>query len=140
MRERVSPAAHRPSARFLCVAIVAAALACTAPTPTAVSAEQLRLPSVGGSNGENLSIGIYWGLYEQLGAQPQDTIGIVGTPTPFAMGLMDNGENRLFIFVQHRLPGGPCCAETPAQLEDLSVDLTAAAGDPTVPDPEYSKT
>jgi hypothetical protein len=122
----------------LCVAIVAGALACAA--PTVAGAEEPRLPTVGGGGGENLSIGIFWGLYEEQGSQAQDSIGIVGAPMPFVMSLMDSGENRLFIFIQHWLPGGPYCAETPAQLEDISVDLTAATGDPTTPGPEYSKT
>jgi hypothetical protein len=129
---------RRLSARFLCVTIVAGALACAA--PTAGHAEEPKLPSVGGNNDENLSVGIYWGLYEQWESQDPARIGIVGSPMPFVMGLMDSGENRLFIFVQHRVPGGTYCAETPAQLEDLSVDLTAAGGDPTMPGPEYSKT
>jgi hypothetical protein len=113
-------------------------VACAA--PTAAGAEEVRLPSVGGGSGEHLSIGIFWGLYEQRGSQGQNGIGIVGAPMPFVMELMDSGENRLFIFIQHRLPGGPYCAETPAQLEGISVDLTAATGDPTTPGPEYSKT
>jgi hypothetical protein len=126
------------SARILCAVIVAAALACAA--PVAAGAEEPQPPSVGGGNAENLSIGVYWGLYEQPESKIQDSVGIVGAPMPFLMQLRDNGEHRLFIFIQHRLPGGPYCAETPAQLEDLSVDLTAAEGDPTVSGPEYSKT
>jgi hypothetical protein len=88
----------------------------------------------------NLSVGIAWGLHEQSESQAQGGIGIVGAPMPFVMGLMDNGEDRLFIFIQHRLPGGPYCAEIPAKLEDVSVELTAPEGDPTIPGPEYSKT
>jgi hypothetical protein len=129
---------RQPSARLLCVALVAGALACAA--PTAAGAEAPPLASVGGGNGENLSIGISWGLYEERVSQAQDSIGIVGAPMPFLMGLMDSGENRLFIFVQRSLPGGRYCAETPAQLEDISVDLTAATGDPTIAGPAYSKT
>lgn len=132
------PARRALSVRILCVAIAAAALACAA--PVAAGAEEPQPPSVGGGNAENLSIGVYWGLYEQPESKVQDSIGIVGAPMPFLMQLRDNGEHRLFIFIQHRLPGGPYCAETPAQLEDLSVDLTAAEGDPTVSGPEYSKT
>ncbi len=137
-RSSRQPPGRRPSARLLCVAIVAGALACAA--PTVAGAEEPRPPTVGGGSGENLSIGIYWGLYEEQGSQAQGSIGIVGAPMPFVMTLMDSGENRLFIFIQHRLPGGPYCAETPAQLEDISVDLTAATGDLTTPGPEYSKT
>lgn len=124
--------------QFLCMAIIAGVLACAA--PVAAGAEGPQLPSVGGGGTENLSVGIYWGLYEQIESQMLDGIGIVGAPMPFPMKLEDNGEHRLFILIQHHLPGGPYCAETPAQVEDISVDLTAAAGDPTIAGPEYSKT
>ncbi len=133
----VSRSSGQPSRRRralrLCVAIAACTPACAA--PAAAGAEAPRLPSVGGS----LTIGIPWGLYEQRGSEAPDNIGIVGAPMPFVMNLMSNGENRLFILIQHRLPGGPYCAETPAQLEDLSVELTSAAGDPTIPGPEYEQ-
>jgi hypothetical protein len=138
MRRSTKRSPRRPSARLLCLALVAGAFAYVAPSAT--GAEVPTPPTVGGYNGENLSIGIYWGLYEELGAQPQDSIGVVGAPMPFLMQLMDNGENRLFIFIQHRLAGGPYCAETPAQMEDVSVELTAAAGDPTIGGPAYTKT
>jgi hypothetical protein len=130
------------AARLVCVVVAACTLSCAAPVGAAAEPPQYpeppRLPTVGGSGGENLAPGIYWGLYEESGSP--DYIGIVGAPMPFRMGLMDNGEHRLFIFIQHRLPGGPYCAETPAQLEDLSIELTAPEGDPTIPGPEYSKT
>jgi hypothetical protein len=111
-----------------------------AASPAASAAASPPPPSIGAVNGENLSIGVPWGLYEEAGSQTQDSVGIVGAPMPFTMQLMDNGENRLFIFIQRRVPGRPYCAETPAQLEDVSDQLTAAAGDPTIPGPGYSKT
>jgi hypothetical protein len=103
-------------------------------------AEVPRPPSVGGNGATNLSIGVLWGLYEQRGSEVQDSIGVVGAPMPFLMGLKDDGEDRLFIFVQHRPPGGSYCAQTPAQVEDVSLELTEAGGDPTVLGPEYTKT
>jgi hypothetical protein len=118
--------------------IVTGALACA--VPVAAGAAEPQPPSVGSGGTENLSVGIYWGLYEQIGSQAEDSVGIVGAPMPFLMELEDNGEHRLFAFIQHRVPGGPYCAEMPAQLEDISVDLTAAAGDATIPGPSYSKT
>ncbi len=143
MSTKVQRPGKQPSRRclctqLLCIGIVAGALACAA--PVAAGAAEPQLPSVGGGGTENLSVGIYWGLYEQIGSQAEDSVGIVGAPMPFLMQLEDNGEHRLFAFIQHRLPGGPYCAETPAQLEDISVDLTTAAGDATIPGPAYSKT
>ncbi len=132
------PSRRRLSAQLLCMTIVAGALACAA--PVAAGAEEPRPPSVGGGGSENLSVGIYWGLYEQIDAEMPEKIAVVGAPMPFLMELKDKGEHRLFAFIQHRLPGGPYCAETPAQLENISVDLTAATGDATIPGPEYSKT
>jgi hypothetical protein len=137
-RSSQQPSRRRLLVQLLCMMIVAGVLAYAA--PVASGAEEPQLPSVGGGGNENLSIGIYWGLYEQPESEMPDKIGIVGAPMPFLMELKDNGEHRLFTFIQHRLPGGPYCAETPAQLEDISVDLTAAAGDATIPGPEYSKT
>jgi len=95
---------------------------------------------VGTASTHNLSIGIYWGLYEELESHDQDNVAIVGAPMPFLMELLDNGEDRLFIFIQKRLPAGPYCAETPAQVEHVSVALTASGGDPTVAGPAYTKT
>src|ERR1022692_4130417 len=132
-RSSKQPSRRRLSAQLLCMVLVAGALACAA--PVAAGAEEPQLPSVGGGGTENLSIGIYWGVYEQPGSKTPNKIGIVGAPMPFQMELKDNGEHRLFAFIQHRLPGGPYCAETPAQLEDLSVDLTSAEGDQTIPGP-----
>jgi hypothetical protein len=119
--------------RLLYAGIVTAALACAVP----VAADAEEAPLVGG---EQLSVGMYWGLYEQQGSQVQDSIGFVGTPMPLLLRLRDNGEHRLFVLVEHRVPGGPYCAETPAQVEDVSVELTATEGDPTIPGPEYSET
>jgi hypothetical protein len=122
----------------LCAAISAAGVYAASPA-SSVAAEPPP-PSFGEVSGENLSIGVLWGLYEEVGAQEQDSIGVVGSPMPFVMQLMDNGENRLFIFVQRRGPGHPYCAETPAQVEDIADQLTAAGGDPTVPGLGYWKT
>lgn len=133
----MGPPRRRLSRLFLCMAIVVGTLTCTA--SVAAGAEEPGLPSVGGGNPENLSIGIYWGLYEQSEAETPDKIGIVGAPMPLVMEVADNGEHRLFAFIQHRNPGGPYCAETPAELEDIAVDLTGAEGDPTIAGPEYSE-
>lgn len=129
---------RRPAARVLCVAIAVCALACA--LPITAGADEPGPPGVGGGAAHNLSIGIYWGLYEERESHVQDNIAIVGAPMPFEMQLLDNGEDRLFIFIQHRLPAGPYCAETPAQLEHVSVALTAGAGDPTVAGPAYRQT
>jgi hypothetical protein len=123
--------------RFLCAAI---AVVVYAASPASSAAAEPSPPSIGAVGGENLSIGVPWGLYEELGAPVQDSIGIVGAPMPFIMQLMDNGENRLFIFIQRRAPGHPYCAESPAQLEDVAEQLTAAGGDQTIPGPGYWKT
>jgi hypothetical protein len=124
--------------RFLCAAIAAAGVCAASPASSA--ATEPSPPSIGAVSGENLSIGVPWGLYEELGAEAQDSIGIVGAPMPFIVQLMDSGENRLFIFVQRSVPGHPYCAESPAQLEDVAEQLTAAGGDQTIPGPGYSKT
>src|ERR1700759_865591 len=119
----------------VCIGLIAATLAAMAPTANGAEATP---PSVGGVNGENLSIAIPWGLGEEVGAQiPQNSIGTVGAPFPFIMPLMDNGNNRLFIFIQRRVPGHPYCAETPAQLTDAAEELTGPAGDPTIAGPAY---
>jgi hypothetical protein len=124
--------------RFLCAAITATVVYTALPA-SSVAAEPSP-PSIGAVSGENLSIGLRWGLYEEVGAQVQDSIGIVSAPMPFIMQLMDNGEHRLFIFVQRRASDHPYCAESPAQLEDVAEQLTAAGGDPTTPGPGYLKT
>jgi hypothetical protein len=123
---------------MLCVGIALGLPACAA--SPAAGAEEPRLPVVDEGNSVNLGVGIYWGLYEQLESQSPVNIGIVGAPMPFEMQLHDSGEDRLFVFVQHRLPGGPYCAESPAQMEDVSVVLTSAAGDATTAGPPYSST
>ncbi len=122
--------------RMLCVGISLGLPACAA--SPAAGAEEPHLPGVNEGNSVNLSVGIYWGLYEQEESQSPVNIGIVGAPMPFEMRLRDNGEHRLFVFVQHRLDGGPYCAESPAQMEDVSVALTSAGGDATTPGPPYS--
>jgi hypothetical protein len=129
---------RRPGARPLCVAIAICALACA--LPISAGATEPSPPGVGGGSAHNLSIGTYWGLYEERESDVQDSIAFVGAPMPFEMQLLDNGEDRLFVFVQHRLPGGPYCAETPAQLEHVSVALTASGGDPTMAGPAYRQT
>lgn len=53
---------------------------------------------------------------------------------------MDAGENRVFLFVQHRGPSLPYCAETPAQMENVVSALTSPEGDWTGGGPEYSPT
>jgi hypothetical protein len=127
-----------PLGRLLCVGIALGLLAYAA--SPAAGAEEPHLPGVNEGSSVNLSVGIYWGLYEQAESQSPVSIGIVGAPMPFEMQLRDNGEHRLFAFVQHRLPSGPYCAESPAQMEDVSVALTSAAGDAITPGPPYSST
>jgi hypothetical protein len=142
MSAGVHKSKHPPSEclprRLLCTAIIAVAVSASWSATSALGSPPP--PSIGQASEENLSIGVPWGLYEEAGSQQQDSIGIVGAPTPFIMQLTDDGENRLFIFVQRRAPGRPYCAETPAQMEGVSDHLTAAAGDPTIPGPAYSKT
>lgn len=129
---------RRPWTQLACVTMLAYALGCS--VPTMASAEEPRGPTLGGSGGENLTVGIGWGLYEEPEAESPNSVSVVGAPMPLVMGLQDSGTNRLFMFIQRRVANGPYCAETPAQLEDLSVDLTAAEGNPTIPGPEYSET
>ena len=61
-RSSKQPSRRWLSAQLLCMAIVTGALA---RPPIAAGAEEPQLPSVGGGATENLSIGTYWGLYEQ---------------------------------------------------------------------------
>ena len=67
-------------------------------------------------------------------------IGIVGAPMPFQLTGEYSGPDRVFAFIQRRLQDGPYCAETPASLEDIAVELTQPQGEPPSPTPQYSQT
>jgi hypothetical protein len=135
----VSGACWPKSLQAVCAVSVYAVLTVLALTPRAAAAEP-GLPTVGGYGGENLAIGVYWGLSEEPGAEAQNSIGVVGAPMPFVMQLEDNQEDRLFVYVQHSVAGGGYCAETPAGVEHVSVALTAPEGDQVNQGGGYDKT
>lgn len=80
--------------------------------------------------GENLSIGLDWGLFEDENVEGQPPLAFVGVPDPIEAQLQADGTHRLFLLVQHDLSGDPYCAETPAGVEFLSTSLTSREGDP----------